>query len=336
MAEAQLRTYNPTLREPVATWPLGGRRRFVERRSPAEGPRHYAFDGSGVAGYDPETGMVVDPWIDVAKTVPAVLRATAETSVGTGGDIAGLQERAIRWILAATGGSPEREDQVLRAAKFGAWSSLPSTAGIRRKVTDPLLGEAHKASTTPGKLVEDYGGFAFGAALPGGALRKTAMVVGPALGSETAGRLTEGTAWEPLARAAGALAGGAAALSVRPRSVRSSGRLRDAATEPLPALEQTALIKALQRIGRAPDEILRALVQLRAARTQTTPQRPSAADMPADDLPAFDEAAATERVRVAHDMAPSEDDWREPLTAQIRRVLDGSHPEYPWTFRPYG
>lgn len=59
MAEAQLRAYHPTLNDPVADWLLGGGRLPMKTRRPV-GPRHYDFDGSHIAGYDPETGMVVD------------------------------------------------------------------------------------------------------------------------------------------------------------------------------------------------------------------------------------------------------------------------------------
>src|SRR5262249_16384362 len=52
-----------------------------------------------------------------------------------------------------------------------------------------------------------------------------------ALGSETAGQLTEGTAWEPWARLAGGLGGGLAGSRAGPRVGQGLGRLHEATEE---------------------------------------------------------------------------------------------------------
>jgi hypothetical protein len=53
-----------------------------------------------------------------------------------------------------------------------------------------------------------------GAAFPGGAVRNTVAGFGAGVGSETAGKLTEGSRWEPAARLAGGLVGGATGAGV--------------------------------------------------------------------------------------------------------------------------
>lgn len=71
-------------------------------------------------------------------------------------------------------------------------------------------GEFYTPKSTAGEYARTIGEFAplaaFGGGLSAGA--RALNVVAPAVASETAGQLTEGTAYEPWARAAGALAGG--------------------------------------------------------------------------------------------------------------------------------
>lgn len=59
-----------------------------------------------------------------------------------------------------------------------------------------------------------------GAIGPGGPIRKAAMVLLPAAGSEIAGQLTKGTAYEPAARAAGAFGGGMMAAGRIPNAMK--------------------------------------------------------------------------------------------------------------------
>lgn len=87
-------------------------------------------------------------------------------------------------------------------------TALPTFTDIKSGV-EQYTGEFYKPKTTAGEYARTIGEFAPLAALgPGGAAARTANVLGPALTSETAGQLTEGTAAEPWARAAGALVGG--------------------------------------------------------------------------------------------------------------------------------
>ena len=69
----------------------------------------------------------------------------------------------------------------------------------------PLLP---KAKTTPEQYARTIGQFAPAVISPGSAARRAAAVVVPAVASETAGKLTEGSAYEPWARLAAGVAGG--------------------------------------------------------------------------------------------------------------------------------
>jgi len=113
------------------------------------------------------------------------------------------------------------------------------------------FGEFYKPQTTPERYIETVGSF-----LPGGVMAKgatagqrAAQVVAPAVTSETAGQLTEGTAAEPWARVAGALAGGAAAnLGARTITPAPAEPVKTAAVKEL-AQDGVTAISAGQKTG---------------------------------------------------------------------------------------
>lgn len=113
------------------------------------------------------------------------------------------------------------------------------------------FGEFYRPKTTPERYIETVGSF-----LPGGAMAKgatagqrAAQVVAPAVTSETAGQLTEGTAAEPWARVAGALAGGAAAnLGARTITPAPADPVKTAAVKEL-AQDGVTAISAGQKTG---------------------------------------------------------------------------------------
>lgn len=77
---------------------------------------------------------------------------------------------------------------------------------------------------TAGKIVDTGVEMAIGgAAFPGGAVRNMVAGFGAGVGSESAGKLTEGTRWEPAARLMGGLAGGALAAAGT-EAVTAAGR----------------------------------------------------------------------------------------------------------------
>jgi len=88
-------------------------------------------------------------------------------------------------------------------------SVLPNYDGVKRGIERKFTGEFYKPKTTAGEYARTVGEFA-PAAVGGPAswASRAIRVAVPAAASETAGQLTEGTALEPWARLAGALAGG--------------------------------------------------------------------------------------------------------------------------------
>lgn len=74
----------------------------------------------------------------------------------------------------------------------------------------------HEPQTLAGDYAETIGEFAPASLAPGGALRRVANVLTPAIGSETAGQLTKGTDLELPARILGGLAG-AGAVAAAPK-----------------------------------------------------------------------------------------------------------------------
>jgi hypothetical protein len=92
-------------------------------------------------------------------------------------------------------------------------------------------GPAYKPKTTAGEYAGTISEMAPGAVLtPGGIVRRILQgVVGPGVGSETAGQITKGSDYEPAARVAGAVLGGQAAPRVvTPVPAVSAERTRQA------------------------------------------------------------------------------------------------------------
>lgn len=81
--------------------------------------------------------------------------------------------------------------------------------GDAKSFVEGYTGEFYEPKTIAGKYARTIGEFAPLAAFgPGGVALRATNVLAPALASETAGQLTEGTALEPWARAGAGLAGG--------------------------------------------------------------------------------------------------------------------------------
>jgi hypothetical protein len=113
---------------------------------------------------------------------------------------------------------------------------------------EKYTGQLYEPQTTAGKYAGTIAEFAPGMAFGGGGIAARALgnVVAPAVASETAGQLTEGTAAEPWARAAGALVGPRA---LTPAPTRDPQRAK--AVETLRGEGVTALT-AGQVTGRSP------------------------------------------------------------------------------------
>ncbi|BCH30301.1 hypothetical protein MesoLjLc_22310 [Mesorhizobium sp. L-8-10] len=326
MTEFQAGAYRPASREEIASWLLG--RGPIEDLGSYERAKTFA-SRDGRNSYGPGAPKPIDPWGDVAHSMPAGLRSAAEGAVGAGGDFSNLQGRLVQWILEKTGGSQEDKDRLRHiTSNVTMWSRLPSSESIRRKITDPILGRNYQPQTTAGRYAYTGTEFLGGAFLPGGPIRKAAMVAVPAVASETAGQLTENTPWEPWARLFGALAGGGVA-AVSPQRVAQtatafarSSALADA---------KIALIRALQQRGYPLETIKRALANNGAAKGVADGQQlPVQFDgyrsfygTPTEGLDtAYPGWLALERPEALGD------NWEESIVAFLRQELDGSQPFY--------
>lgn len=125
-----------------------------------------------------------------------------------------LGEKAVGGIDRLLGVDPEEtasRKEAVAAAMGASPIAAPSYGDVMGKI-EGVTGLLPEAQTTTGKYANTIGQFATGLLSPGGAIRKGAMVLAPAVASETAGQATEGHWTEPYARFATALlAGGGAA-----------------------------------------------------------------------------------------------------------------------------
>jgi hypothetical protein len=156
--------------------------------APVELPPGFALDQPSVAA-------------DVAKSGGIGLVKGAIGLAGLPGDAAGLLNRGIDYATDKLGLSD--------AASPKANYDLLGSGQIRHGVEN-VTGPLYEPKTTAGHYAQTVGEFALAAlAGPGGIARKLiTQAIVPGVASEAAGQATEGTAAEPYARVAGALAGG--------------------------------------------------------------------------------------------------------------------------------
>lgn len=174
-----------------------------------------------IDGYIASEGATVDqikahkPQAQTATEQPQISFGDAALDVAKSGGI-GLAQGAIG--LATLPGNLEYLGRlgIDKAAttlgfedpKTSSDTVLPTFGDVKSGV-ESVTGKFYEPKTTAGEYARTIGEFAPMAALGPGAMgMRAANVVAPALASETAGQLTKGTAAEPWARAAGALAGG--------------------------------------------------------------------------------------------------------------------------------
>lgn len=177
---------------------------------------------------------------DSGRSLLSGIRQGVEGALGAFGDAAITQGKAAGWIAEKLGVSPETAQSVSSVARrVFPVPFAPSTAELRT-VTDMGIGEAYQPQTVPGEYARTIGQFLPGAVMGSGSIpqRLFGQVLLPALGSETAGQLTKGSAAEPYARIAGGVAG-AMVPSLASRLI-----------SPLPTSpERQKLVKALQDEG---------------------------------------------------------------------------------------
>lgn len=153
---------------------------------------------------------------DIAKSTGAGLVRGAAGLAGLKGDVEEIIGGGLDW-LGRKVGLPEPppirppsgaiETALEKVHKFLSPTSADVTSAI-----EGAIGPLHEPETTAGEYARTIGEFVPGAlAGPGGLARKAlTQTVLPALASETAGQVTEGTRLEPYARMVGAILGSAA------------------------------------------------------------------------------------------------------------------------------
>lgn len=149
--------------------------------------------------------------MDAIKSAGTGLAKGAIGIAGFPGDLSNIASGTSDYIASMLM-SPEKYQRgkaMIEASKSGL--RQPSTSDIQSNV-EGITGEFYKPQTTAGEYAQTIGEFAPGMAMGGGtgSLTRRVMtnVVAPAVTSETAGQATKGTAFEPYARVAGAMAGG--------------------------------------------------------------------------------------------------------------------------------
>lgn len=152
----------------------------------------------------------------------------AKGTIGLAGALGDLTNLGSKGIETASNYLSDKlgMERYKRPEKPSMLDSIPTSDSITKAVEEKT-GKFYEPKTTAGKYARTVGEFLPASMVgPGGMAAKLGTGVTAALGSEGAGQLTEGTAAEPYARLAGALAGGVAPMA--------AGR----AVTPLPASAQ--------------------------------------------------------------------------------------------------
>ena len=135
--------------------------------------------------------------------------------IGLGGMIGDLSDLGAKGLETATNFVSDKLgiDRYQRPEAPSILNNIPTSASLTKNV-ESVTGKFYEPKTTAGKYAETVGEFLPAAAAgPGRMGTKLLSGATGGLGSEAAGQFTEGTAAEPYARVAGALAGGVAPMA---------------------------------------------------------------------------------------------------------------------------
>lgn len=217
--------------DPFAAAPSGGA--TVQRAEVPEGVTRVTVNAPGPrlvpVDHDPFTGpSMTDRAAGVGKALDA---GVARGIAGLGGMLGDFTDLGARGIGAATNfverqlglpetPAPDRSNSIL--------NKIPTSASLQGAIQHEFYNDAapYEPQTRLEKYARTVGEFAPAAAGGGGGLiQRGAQVVLPAVASETAGQVTEGSAAEPWARLGGALVGGGlSALASRPGTAATALR----------------------------------------------------------------------------------------------------------------
>lgn len=176
----------------------------------------------------PPDAAPVSTWEDVYKGAAGGLGRGVAGLAGIGGTVgnlarSGLSKLGVSDETLDTGAAIAR--RVGRAIPQAAILSGPDSGDVQKAI-ESYTGPLYQPKTVPGQYASTIAEFAPGMAIGGGGIVPRAVnTVAGALGSETAGQLTKGTAAEPYARFAGGVVGGVGgAKAITPAAAPSAAR----------------------------------------------------------------------------------------------------------------
>lgn len=256
---------------------------------------------------EPAQPQGADMAADVLRSAATGIRSGVEGLAGLPGDARELGGHLVDYVMGKMGADEGTRATARKIAEnFTPFVNNAPTSQDVHKMTTAVVGESYEPQTTPGEYAKAIGEFAPAAvAGPGSVARKAAMAVVPAVASETAGQVTEGTSAEPYARLAAALIGGA--------GVAGSGRdavsklLKEAPTQQIVKQETNALYGQLRAAGVTYDPQaygiftngLAKLMHRKGFRARVTPKAAGIVDELADNIGKavdFDELESLRRV----------------------------------------
>jgi hypothetical protein len=163
-------------------------------------------------------------------------------------------QRAADYL--APGYAPNAGSKLSKYLASHPFFAGPTSSQLQSAV-ESLTGPFYQPKTIVGDYAHTAGEFVPGALLvPQGSLAINALRYGllPALSSETAGQLTQGTAAEPWARTAGAILGAAPSAWRGPPWARSAPEVAE--TVPPPVFDRIAQLRLNAEAGRAGEEVV--------------------------------------------------------------------------------
>jgi hypothetical protein len=212
----------------------------------SELPPGFVLDQAPDAGLPP--GFVLDsPSVmeDAAKSVGSGLANATAGLIGGAGDLRSLASAGVSAVGDRLGVAPDKVQafkdmltRVARATPAALVTDAPTSRQVKDSAADPIVSPDYKPETKLGEFLKTGAEFAPGLLVGGqGGLTRQLLtnVAIPAVASEAAGQLTQGTALEPWARGTGALTGGLGSASVADRFNRAA--LARQATKAIPAGE---------------------------------------------------------------------------------------------------
>lgn len=213
-------------------------------------------------------------FVDSIRSVPGGLAQGAAAIAGLPGDVNELLDTGANWAMSKMTGKPVNVST----------RSLPTSGDINKAIAEPF-GGYYQPKTREGKQTESVARFALSALSPGSAIARFGRAAVPGVLSEDARQAAEGTPWEPLAAAGGALAGGigmgmaeGVALARGAPKVPSLDELRKMKTATYKTAEQQGVVIAPQSVQKFAVDISDDLLKNNVVSDKLHPQTLAALD----------------------------------------------------------